>query len=128
MDHAFAKLWVKIARMPVHRPPTRALVRAIVCRRPALLSEDSCEYRYKFDNLIELTATWEAADGNGVEGQVSVTQLGGAEEEGSSKLQISVFLTVANRQEGGTDALKNIYFFDLIWSMTTTVRVRYAKW
>lgn len=114
--------------MPAHRRPARALVCALGSRRPARLSEDSCEYRYKFDNLIELTATWEATDGNGVEGQVSVTQVGGAEEEGPSKLQISVFLTVANRQEGGTDALKNAYVSVPLWSITTTIRLRYAQW
>lgn len=69
------------------------LVIVVVC------SEESCRYRYQFDNLIELTATWDAADGNGVEGQVSVTQVSEDEEEGLAVLQISVFLTAASRRE-----------------------------
>ena len=62
------------------------------------VSEDSCLYRYQYDNLIELTATWDAVDGSGVEGQVSVTQVSVDEEEGLAKLQISVFLTAASRR------------------------------
>ena len=62
-----------------------------------LFSEDSCLYRYQYDNLIELTATWDAVDGSGVEGQVSVTQVSFDEQEGTAKLQISVFLTAASR-------------------------------
>lgn len=40
---------------------------------------------------------WSAEDGNGVNGQVSVTQVSVDEEEGSAELQISVFLTAAIR-------------------------------
>lgn len=70
-------------------------------------SEESCRYRYQFDNLIELMATWNAAEGNGVEGQVSVTQqVSEDQEEGLAKLQISVFLTAASRRELTTDRLR----------------------
>lgn len=71
-------------------------------------SEDLCRYRYQFDNRVELTATWDVADGIGLMGQVSVTSVQqasgsgsfggtGDEEDGSGKLQISVFLTAASR-------------------------------
>lgn len=69
-------------------------------------SEDSCSYRYQFDNRLELTATWDDAD-NSLEGQVSVTSTqqqqqqasagGSGEENVLEKLQISVFLTAASR-------------------------------
>lgn len=75
------------------------LIRRIISYRTAVLyrsSEDSCSYRYQFDNQIELTATWVAAD-CGVEGQLSVTQVSGDEEGGLAKLQISAFLTAAGR-------------------------------
>lgn len=71
---------------------------------PVVASEDLCQYRYQFDNRIELTATWDAADGNGLEGQVSVTQVSGGgggsgnlDDGAVAKLQISVFLTAASR-------------------------------
>lgn len=60
-------------------------------------SEDSCRYRYQFDNLIELTADWEAVVANGMEGHVTVAQVSEDLEENKAKLQISVFLTVSSR-------------------------------
>ncbi|CAN0501579.1 unnamed protein product, partial [Ectocarpus sp. 12 AP-2014] len=70
-------------------------------------SEELCRYRYQFDNRVELTATWDVADGIGLMGQVSVTSVQqasgsgsgggtGDEEDGSGKLEISVFLTAAS--------------------------------
>lgn len=87
------------------RTPAHAFVPNTLGTRTVLLivsSEDLCQYRYQFDNRIELTATWDAADGDGLEGQVSVTQVsggsGGNLEDGAvAKLQISVFLTAASR-------------------------------
>lgn len=60
-------------------------------------SEDSCSYRYQFDNLIELTANWDAVVANGLEGHVAVAQVSEDLGENKAKLQINVFLTVSSR-------------------------------
>lgn len=87
------------------RPRRRVAI--VVDAPPAGFSEDLCRYRYQFDNRVELTATWDVADGIGLMGQVSVTSVQqasgsgsggtGDEEDGSGKLQISVFLTASSR-------------------------------
>lgn len=76
----------------------RALDRRFCSATGGLSSEDSCSYRYHFDDRIELTAMWSAGDGSGVDGQVSITQVSVDEDDGLATLQISVFLTAAVRQ------------------------------
>lgn len=64
-----------------------------------VLSEESCVYRYQYDDQIELIAVWPADDESEIDGQVSVTQFSVDETEGSAELEISVYLTGITRQE-----------------------------
>lgn len=88
---------------PTH-PPTLCLCLSPLSVFPAAAnpflkynSEDSCRYRYQFDNRKDLVASWTAAQGRGFEGQVLVAQVSADEDDGSAKLLISVFLVAAIR-------------------------------
>ncbi|CAM9835596.1 unnamed protein product, partial [Choristocarpus tenellus] len=65
-------------------------------------SEDSCQYRYQFDNRLELNGAWEAGEGMQgeggpeVAGQVSVIQTNAGATDGPTELQLSVFLSISS--------------------------------